>query len=248
MISRARGAGFVLVAMLLAAPACFAAEADSAAAKPRSGHLPGRGAVGFQMGGGSFVSGGDYKAGAQIARLAFAGHYRYVISRGLRWQISPYMTWAAYEPSEPVPFADPNFPADLTKDQHLTILAGGSGQLQWVTGNDPWRWHVGAGPALYRVWVQNRRKVLKDPETFRLHQGLYLGATAEVGVERFLKSLPNTSLEFTVGGHMALARRDEQFPRGYNDSPIVVDARFGAHYYYDFKRKKPDTPSALPKP
>lgn len=244
MISRARGAFFVLAAMLLAAPVCFAADADSAAAKPRSGYAPGRGSVGVQFGGGSFVSGGDYQAGSQFARLAFAAHYRYVISPSLRWQVSPYMTWAAYQSSEPAPFSDPNFPADLTKDQHLAILAGGSGQLQWVAGSDPWRWHVGAGPALYRVWVQNRRKVLKDPVTFRLHQGLYLGAAAEVGVERFLKALPNTSLEFTLGAHTAFAKRDDQFPSGYNDSPVVVDARFGAHYYYDFKRKKPDTPAA----
>lgn len=246
MISRVRWVGAALVAMLMAAPACWAADADSSAAKPHSGHLPGRGSVGAQMGGNAFVAGGDYQKGAQ-PRLVFAGHFRYVVNNALRWQISPYMAWAAYKNDEPVPFPDPNYPADATKDKHLTIVAGAATQLQLVRGSDPWRWHVGAGPSLYRVWVENRRKVLKDPETFRLHRGLYLGASAEVGVERFLKALPNTSVEFTLGSHMVFAKRDDQFPRGYSDSPLLVDARIGAHYYYDFKRGKPDKPSATPK-
>lgn len=242
MTFRVRWAGVALAATLAAAPACWAADADSAATKPRSGHLPGRGSVGVQFGGSQIVSGGDYQKGAQ-PRLAMAGHFRYVISEHLRWQITPYLTWAAYRNDEPVPFPDPNFPGDATKDRHLTIVAGGSGQLQWVNGRDPWRMHVGAGPAVYRVWVQNRRKVLKDPDLLRLHRGAYLGATAEIGAERFLKSLPNTSIEFTLGAHMVFAKRDDQFPRGYNDSPLIVDARLGAHYYYDFKRgKNPDTP------
>lgn len=249
MLTRLRWACVAFAATLLAASACFAQQPDSAVAGGfRSGYRPGRGAIGGQIGGSSFLSEGDYSAGAQ-ARLAFAGQFRYVSTPSLRWQVTPYFAWAHYKNDEPMPFQDPQFPTDATKDRVLTLVAGANAQIQWVFGGDPWRWHVGAGPAVYRVVVENRRKVLRDPATNRLHQGAYLGAAAEIGVERFLKALPNTSLEATLGAHSAFAKRSDQFPSGFDGQPVIVDLRLGGHYYYDFRRsKKTDTPRALSRP
>lgn len=237
-------------------PAAPAAPVDVATPVPlpapivpttRTGMLPGRGSLGGQVGGSFFTGEEDYSAGAQ-PRFVFAGSFRYVMTPHLRWQVSPYFTWAAYKNDEPAPFPDPQFPADATKDRYLTQLVGGNAQLQFVMGKNPWHTHIGAGPLLYRVVVQNRRKVLKDPATNRLHQGQYLGGTAEFGVERFLKSLPNTSLELTLAGHMVFAKRADQFPSGFNSGISVYELRFGAHYYYDFnKPKKSDAASpAIP--
>lgn len=244
MIRRVRLAGVAVVLLLVSASVVRAQAPDTTTAK-RGGAQPGRGAVGVQTGTSYFFAEGDYSEGAQ-PRLSFAGHFRYVINGGWQWQFSPYFTWSAYSVGTDAPFTDPNFPAETDKDFHLTQIVGGSGQLQRTFGAGRTRWHVGAGPAVYRVVVQNHRKVLRDPVTNKRHQGTYLGATAEIGIERFLKTLNNTSLEWTLAYQTALAK-DDGFPSGYDGSVSAVEFRFGAHYYFDFKKPKaPDVPKSAP--
>lgn len=246
MIHRVRLAG-VAVVLLLASASVVRAQAPDTTTAKREGSLPGRGAVGVQAGTTYFFAEKDYSDGAQ-PRLSFAGSFRFVINKGWQWQVSPYFTWSAYAVGTDAPFTDPNFPAETEKDFHLTQIVGANAQLQKVWQRPRTRWHVGAGPAVYRVVVQNHRKVLRDPVTDRLHQGAYLGATAEFGVERFLKALPNTSLEWVLAYQTAFAKRDDQFPSGYNSSVSALEFRFGSHYYFDFKKPKaPDAKKAAPK-
>lgn len=237
MIASVRRAGAVTFLLLGLAGAAWAQGADSTAAP--IGHTPGRGGLGGTIGGSILLADGDYSAGAQ-PRLSFSGTFRYVISANSRWQIAPMYTWAAYTNTEPMPFADPNFPADTRKDRVLSQMTGASFQYQRVWGGGRARWHAGAGPGIYRVWVQNRRKVLKDPVSKALHQSLHLGGSAELGYERFLKALPNTSLEVTGAWHGAFATDDDKFPSGFNGNPMFAELRVGGNYYFDFNRKKPD--------
>jgi hypothetical protein len=229
----------------VSASVSFAQQSDSTLSG-RPAARPGRGAVGGEIGGSWILAGDDYAKHAQ-PRLSFLGSFRYVISPHWRWQVSPYFTWAAYRTGTPLPFVDGRFPEDTTRDNVLTQVAGGNGQLQLMGGSKKWIWHLGGGPALYRVVVQNRRRVLMDPHTERLHQGTYLGATAEWGIEHFLGSLPNTSLEWTVAYQSAFARRDAQFIEGFNGTPQAVEFRFGGHYYYDFKADKKTGSTSLPR-
>lgn len=245
MIQRVRLAGVAIVLVLAGAAVARAQAPDTTTAR-HGGAKPGRGAVGAQVGSSYFISEGDYSEGAQ-PRLSFAGHFRYVINDGWQWQVSPYFTWSAYSVGTAAPFTDPNFPSETTKDFHLTQVVGASGQIQKAFGTGRTRWHLGAGPAVYRVVVQNHRKVLRDPLTDKRHQGTYLGATAEIGVERFLKSLENTSLEWTVAYQAAFAKNDE-FPSGYDGSVGAVEVRFGAHYYFEFKKPKAPDLTKAPKP
>lgn len=251
MNTRVRLAGVAVLLSLACASVAFAQQADSTAAAPApstSGAKPGRGSIGGQLGGAWILAEQDYSQGAQ-PRFSLSGQYGYVVSKHWRWQVSPYFAWNAYSVGERIPFRDANFPTDTTKDQILTQIAGGNAQLQYQTQRGRWLWHVGFGPSLYRVVVQNHRKVLKDPVTKDLHQGQYLGALAELGAEHFFKDLPNTSLEYTLGFQDVFAKRDEQFPSGFNGSVSFVEIRVGAHYYFDFKSsKKPDDkPGAKPR-
>ena len=236
MNSCARLAGAVAIALLATARVGHAQQADSVATK---GALPGRGGVGGQIGGSWMFADGDYSDGSQ-PRLSFAGHFRYVISRRWGWQVSPYFTWSGYVSHVAAPFVDLNFPSGGTsKENYLAQMAGVDAQLQWFTTTGRQRWHVGLGPSLYRVVVQNRRKVLKDPVSLELHSGAHMGASAELGMERFLKRLPNTSVEFTAAWHMAFAKDEVRFVSGWNGQPQVVELRLGAHYYYEFRKPKP---------
>lgn len=247
MIRRVRLAGVAVVVLLLVSASVVRAQAPDTTTAKRTGALPGRGSVGTQAGTSYFFAEGDYSEGAQ-PRLSFAGHFRYVINSGWQWQVSPYFTWTAYSVGTDAPFADPNFPDETDKDFHLTQMVGANGQLQRVFGTGRTRWHIGAGPGVYRVVVQNHRKVLRDPVTNKRHQGTYLSATAEIGVERFLKTLNNTSLEWTLAYHTAFSS-DDEFPSGYDGSVSAVELRFGAHYYFDFKKPKaPDLPRVSPRP
>ena len=238
MFTRVRLASVTCLLLLAGVTMSFAQQPDSTASA-RSGARPGRGSIGSQIGSSYIFSGQDYSKGSQ-PRATFTGSFGYVISSGWRWQVSPYFTWNAYRTGTALPFNDRYFLPEVvsTKDAVLTQIVGGNGQLQRTGGKANWVWHVGAGPAIYRVVVQDRRIVLKDPVTKSLHQGTYLGATAEYGIERFMRSLPNTSLEWTVAYQTAFAKSDSRFPSGFNGSPGAFEIRFGGHYYYDFKAPK----------
>ena len=133
---------------------------------------------------------------------------------------------------------DLNFPEDEYKDYALTLLVPMTAQLQYVTRRGQWFYHAGLGPGLYRVWVQNHRKVLRDPVTYDLHRGLYAGGTFELGAERFLKSITTTSVELTWVNHLVFAQRDDQFPSGFNSNLMAMEWRVGVNYYFDPLRSK----------
>lgn len=235
MSSRFCLASVVALLFLATASVSHAQKADSVATK---GALPGRGGIGAQVGSSYIVSGGEYADGSQ-PRLSFVGHFRYVINRHWGWQISPSFTWNGYVSHANAPFVDPNFPTEgVSKQFYLTQLIGVGSQLQWSGGSGRTRWHLGAGPAIYRVVIQNHRKVVEDPVSRELHSATHLGATAEFGYERFSKQLPNTSLEGTIAMHTAFAKSDDKWLSGWNDSPVLAEVRFGGNYYYDFRRAK----------
>jgi hypothetical protein len=190
---------------------------------------------------------GDYSAGA-IPRFSFGGHFRYVAMPWLRVQFSPGMTWTAYKGDEPVPFPDPRFPDDQFKTHYITDIVPMSVQAQYVYQRGQFIYHAGAGPGLYRVWVQNNREVLKDAITLRLHRGLYWGVSGELGAEYFLTQLPSTSVELSLISDLAFTTRDEQFPAGYNSHMMAMSLRVGVSYYFTpgEPKKKEETPTVRP--
>ena len=236
MFTRVRLAGIAFVLLLASVTVSFAQQPDSTG-PVRYGSRPGRGSIGTQFGSSYILTAEDYARYAQ-PRLTFQGTYGYVITPSWRWRVNPYFTWNAYRTGQPLPFKDNAFPDELTKDNVLAQVAGANAQVQRTWGRGNWVWHLGAGPAIYRVVVEDHRKVLKDPVTKAWHRGTYLGATAEYGVERFMRSLPNTSLEWTVAYQAAFAKDDSKFPSGYNSSLGAFEFRFGGHYYYDFRTPK----------
>jgi hypothetical protein len=238
MIPRIRWVSFAVLALLTTASACLAAEGEPA-------YKPGKGGVGGQFGGSYFgvdrMFGGewfgDYSKGA-MPRGSFSGQFRYVQSKHWRWQLSPGFTWTAYKTGTAIPFTDLNYPGDGVKDNMLVLMLPATAQIQYVVRRGQWFYHAGVGPGAYRVWVQNRRKVYKDPGTFRLHRGLYPGGTFELGAERFLKAITTTSVEFAWVNHLALAQRGEQFPSGYNSNLMATELRVGVNYYFDPQKQK----------
>lgn len=230
----------------------LATAGSAGAAEP--GYGPGRGSIGGQLGVSSFrmdrILGGntwfgDYSAGA-LSRPQFTGQFRYVLTPSLRVQVSPGMTWAAYKGDERAPFEDPRFPGDVTKVEHLAVMVPVSVQAQYIVRRGWWLYHLGLGPGIYRVWVQNRREVLKDPLTLRLHRGLYPGASGELGVELFLRQLTTTSIELAIGGDLAFAERPEQFPSGYNSHVLAVGIRLGGNYYFNPGGRKKEAAAPAP--
>lgn len=235
MIPRVRSAGIALLAMLAAASPCLSAD----------GMAPGRGAIGGQIGGSRFWADGDYSEGAR-SRLAFSGHYRYVINNRLRWQISPGFTWSGYSGDVPMPVADGHFPGEVSKNTNLTLLLPMTFEMQLLLHRGKWHYHVGAGPGVYRVWIENRRIPLIDPVSFVRHRGLFPGVSGEIGVERFIKSMPSTSVEATVATHWVFAESDKDFPSGYNSFLAATELRIGANYYFDMSRLTKKKAAALP--
>jgi hypothetical protein len=211
--------------------------------EPDSGAAPGRAAIGAAFGVSQFIADGDYSEGAE-PRIASSARFRYVASDWLRLQFAVGHAWTAYGNDQRAPFTDRNFPADSLKNEYLAQVVPMALQLQFLRRGPRWTYHVGAGPGLYRVWLQNRRKVLKDPVTLDLHRGVYPGVSGQLGAERFFAALPSTSIELGVAGHWVFAERDEQFPSGYNSFLATVEATLGVNYYFTLATDKPKT--ALP--
>jgi hypothetical protein len=226
MIPRARSVGIVLAAMLTAAPVCFAAD---------PGYAPSKGGIGGQIGGSTFAfdrsfQKTDYSHGAK-PRFAFAAHFRYTVNPSFRWQVSPGFTWAGYD-RVPPPMIDPRVPDDPDKHHYLVLLMPVSAQAQLTRRDGAWLTYLGAGPGVYRILVENQRHYVKDPVTFRFHRGFYAGATAQLGVERFMTSMPSVSLEFAITSHLVLAQRDKLFPSGFNSNLTATEGRIGINYYF----------------
>ncbi|HEY2955540.1 MAG TPA: hypothetical protein VGK89_09880 [Candidatus Eisenbacteria bacterium] len=232
--------------------ALLAGASLCAAAEPAYG--PRHGGIGGLIGGSQVFADGDYSNARTPSmefgdidarpRLAFGANLRYIIKPWLRWQVSPGFFWAGYKHTSLLPFRDLNFPADLTKEKILTLVMPVSAQIQVTRHRGDWLYHVGAGPGVYRVWIENRRKVLKDPFTKRLHRGFYPGVSAQLGAERFFSAVPATSIEVSAAGHWAFADRPDQFPSGYNSALLGAELKVGANYYFELKRfvkKKSET-------
>ncbi len=228
MIPRRRCVGVALFALLTAASPCLAAE---------PGFAVHRASIGGGFGVSRFVADADYSDGAAL-RFSFGGAFRYVVAPWLRWQVSPGFTWTAYNVGTRAPFLDPQFPADVDKDRYLTLLAPVSAQAQLLAKRGWWLYHLGAGPSINRVWVENRRKVLEDPASHRRHRGEYLGVAAELGAERFLRGLTTTSIEGTLDGHYVFAQRVQQFPSGYDSKLLAIEGRLSVNYYFDLSKPK----------
>ena len=236
-----------VIALLAGCSLCHAAE-------PTRDRL--RAALGGMIGGSQIVADtdysnrreptGEYGALDSSPRFAFSSHFRYAFNSWLRGQVGPGFFWSGYQHSSPLPFTDPNFPNDTTKEKVITLVLPISAQLQFTHHRGPWIYHVGGGPGVYRVWVENRRKVLKDNFTKRLHRGTYPGVSGQFGVERFLTALPSVAMEVSAAGHWAFADRPEQFPLGFNSAVLGVELRVGASYYFDMARFQSRKTEATP--
>lgn len=216
-------------------------------AKSSAFALPGRASLGGSGGLSRFLADADYVKsrdgggtgrdlwGTRDAamRFAFAAHLRYAWSNRFRWQVSPGFLWTGYKDHAKAPFATDYFPGDSLKGKYLTLVMPVQAQIQMLQRTKGWLLHEGVGGGLYRVWVEQDRHLVKDPVTKRLHTGFYPGLTAEIGGERFLKSMPAVSLEWSAASHLVFAERDEQFPSGFNSNVWTAEARFGANYWFN---------------
>ena len=214
--------------------------------RSRAFALPGRASLGGSAGLSRFLADADYVKqrdgggtgrdlwGTRDAamRFAFAAHLRYALSNHLRWQVSPGFLWTGYKDHAKAPFETDYFPGDSLKGRYLTLVMPVQAQIQLMQRTGGWLFHEGVGGGVYRVWVEQDRHVVKDPITKRLHTGFYPGVTAEIGGERFLKSLTTVSLEWSIASHLVFAERDEQFPSGFNSNVWTAEARFGANFWF----------------
>lgn len=262
-----RCAGIALIAVLAAAARVHAADSTgvvlpsidtlsaaptapapaAAAVKPArtTGSIPGRAGIGGWLGGSWIWAQDDYAEGA-LPRFNFVGSFRYQMKEKWRLQISPGFTWNAYTKHSDPPFFDPAKPGDFTKQHYLTLITPMSVQIQWTGHGTKWFPHVGIGPGLYRVQVEHDRDDLLDPITFKVHRGVYLGATLEAGYETYIKSMPNVSVELNLVNHFIAAKRDDQFPAGWNSGIANVAANVGINYYFDLARMKKKELTPLP--
>lgn len=260
MMKSVRGVSIALFALLTAASVCLAADepnssspapvspaSPAAPAEAKKFTLPGRASLGGGIGLSRFMADADYvksrdgtgpgrdiwKTRDAAMRFALAANLRYNMSEHFRWQVSPGFLWSGYKDQAKAPFKTAYFPNDSLKGKYLTLIMPAQAQIQLLQPGKSWLLHEGAGGGLYRVWIEQDRHIVKDPVTRKLHRGFYPGFSAEVGAERFLKSMTTVSLEWTAASHYIFAQNDDDFPSGFNSNLWTIEARFGANYYFN---------------
>jgi hypothetical protein len=265
MMTRIRSVVITSLAMLAVASACVAqvavppAGADTTPPADSTAHVAGtrpkhrvdedasgRAGLGGLLGGSFFDAAQDYSHGA-LPRFDFSGHWRYSFSDSWRGQIGIGFTWAAYDKSARAPFTSLDFPTQTTKEGYLTQLVPITIQLQRRFGKGSWQYHLGAGPGVYRVVVQDHRKVQRDPLTFEQHQGSHPGFSGEFGMEHFARTLPSTSFEINVVHHWVFAKDDTKYPSGFDSNLGAFAIRMGVNYYFDTSLLKRKEPEPLPR-
>ncbi len=264
MIQCARGVSIALVALLTSASACLAANTPAASSQSDqagSPTAPGMASLGGGLGISRFQADADYVRvrdgggtgrnvwGTRDAamRFAFGANLRYIMSRHFRWQVSPGFLWSGYSGDGKVPFRTAVFPDDSLRKHLLTLMMPVSFQIQLLQHGRSWLWHEGLGPGVYRVWVEQNRRFVKDPVTDKVHRGFYPGGSAEIGAEHFLRNLTAVSLEFSLESHFVFAQRNAQFPSGFNSNLWTLEARFGANYHFNPQQLRKPATKAVPK-
>jgi len=234
------------VAVFLAATA---ATVSNAYAQPK----PGQGSLGARIGVPYFLSDFDTKDG-QKPRLLATANFGYRFSPNWRLMTDFGFGWVVYKDDAPLPYKVTNSTDSIQVKQDLMtkIVPINATLIHVFDGNaKKWSPYVGAGVTINRMEIDNQRRKIQDPATFKPWINWSPGVHAILGQELFLQSNENVSLDFAVRYTYLFSENAEDFPSGFTGNDSHLDATFGVNVHFWPGGKKPvetvaPAPEAVP--
>ncbi len=103
------------------------------------------------------------------------------------------------------------------KQDLMTKIVPVDATLIHVFDGDAKKWspYIGAGLSITRMEIDNQRRKIQDPATFKPWINWAPGVHAMVGEELFLQSNENVSLDFSIRYTYLFSENTEDFPSGF---------------------------------
>jgi len=222
------------IAVLLAATA---ATVSNAYAQPK----PGQGSLGARIGVPYFLSDFDTKDG-QKPRLLASANFGYRFSPNWRLMTDFGFGWVVYKDDAPLPYKVTNSTDSIQVKQDLmTKIVPVDATLIHVFDGDAKKWspYIGAGLSITRMEIDNQRRKIQDPATFKPWINWAPGVHAMIGEELFLQSNENVSLDFSIRYTYLFSENTEDFPSGFTGKDSYLNASFGVNVHFWPGGKKP---------
>ena len=236
------------VAVFLAAAA---ATVSNAYAQPK----PGQGSLGARIGIPYFLSDFDTKD-AQRPRLLASANFGYRFSPNWRLMTDFGFGWVIYKDDAPLPYKVVNSTDSVSVKQDLMtkIVPINATLIHTFNGNArKWSPYAGAGLTINRMEIDNQRRKIQDPATFKPWVNWAPGVHALLGQEYFIPANQNVSLDFSLRYTYLFSENKEDFPSGFTGNDSFISAAFGVNVHFWPLGTKPveavaPAPEPLPDP
>ena len=215
------------VAVFLAATA---ASMTNAYAQPQ----PGQGSLGMRIGVPYFTGDADTKLG-QKPRMLISANFGYRFSPGWRLMTDFGFGWVVYKDDELAPYKVVNETDSVaTRQDLMTKIVPIDATLIRNFNPDAKKWspYAGVGFTINRMEIDNQRRKIQDPATFKPWVDWAPGIHAILGQELFIPAKPTVGLDFSIKYTYLMSKNEEDFPSGFTDNDSFLAFNFGVNVHF----------------
>ena len=235
-----------------AVAAFLAVTAATAAANAYAQPKPGQGSLGARIGAPFFLSDADTKLG-QKPRLLMSANFGYRFSPNWRLMTDFGFGWVVYKDDEPTPYKVVNETDSIGVRQDLmTKIVPINATLIYSLNGHAKKWspYVGGGVTINRMEIDDQRRKIQDPATFKPWVDWAPGVHALLGEEFFIPAKPTVSLDFSARYTYLFSENTKDFPSGFtgNDSWLSFSFGVNVHFWPGGKAPVEVAPAPAPEP
>jgi hypothetical protein len=204
--------------------------ATNASSQPK----PGQGSIGMRIGAPYFLSDSDTKLG-QKPRPLFSANFGYRFSPGWRLMTDFGFGWVVYKDDEPAPYKVVNETDSVSTRQDLmTKIVPIDATLIRNLNADAKKWspYVGVGITINRMEIDNQRRKIQDPATFKPWVDWAPGIHAILGQELFIPAKPTVALDFSIKYTYLFSKNEKDFPSGFTENDAFLAFNFGVNVHF----------------
>lgn len=216
------------------AVAVFLAAAVTAATNAYAQPKPGQGSIGMRIGVPYFLSDADTKLG-QKPRMLISANFGYRFSPAWRLMTDFGFGWVVYKDDELAPYKVVNETDSVATRQDLmtkvvpidaTLIRNLNG------GAKKWSPYIGVGATINRMEIDNQRRKIQDPATFKPWINWAPGIHAILGEELFIPAKPTVALDFSVKYTYLFSKNEKDFPSGFTGNDSFLAFNFGVNVHF----------------
>ena len=207
-----------------------AASMTNAYAQPQ----PGQGSLGMRIGVPYFLGDADTKLG-QKPRMLISANFGYRFSPAWRLMTDFGFGWVVYKADELAPYKVVNETDSVaTRQDLMTKIVPIDATLIRNFNPDAKKWspYAGVGFTINRMEIDNQRRKIQDPATFKPWVDWAPGIHGIIGQELFIPAKPTVALDFSIKYTYLFSKNTEDFPSGFSDNDSFLAFNFGVNVHF----------------